>query len=203
MTERADAARNRQAILAAAARLIWQRGDATVSVDEIAAEAGVGKGTVFRRFGDRQGLLRALHVEWFGEQQRALLDRSRDPRRPAAELLAELVDGMFGMVLARRPLLRAVERTAGSYCTSEYTAWITRLAELLRAARPEADAEFLAHAITAAMRSDLLDHLLDEAGMSPDRVRAGVVELALGAPTPDGDLVHVRRGATMPAQSPK
>ena len=54
--ERADAARNRGKVLAAAERLFAERGPSRVSMDAVAAEAGVGKGTLFRRFGDRAGL---------------------------------------------------------------------------------------------------------------------------------------------------
>src|SRR6185437_10429680 len=59
--ERADAARNRQAILAAASTLFETAEDPlTVTMDDVAAAAGVGKGTLFRRFGDRTGLLRGV-----------------------------------------------------------------------------------------------------------------------------------------------
>jgi AcrR family transcriptional regulator len=59
-TERADAARNRQRILAAAQKLFTRDGVAATSMDAIALEAGVGKGTLFRRFGDRASLALAL-----------------------------------------------------------------------------------------------------------------------------------------------
>ena len=58
--ERADAARNRDAILCAAQRLVSDRGADGVTMDEVACAAGVGKGTLFRRFGDRTGLIDAL-----------------------------------------------------------------------------------------------------------------------------------------------
>src|SRR5689334_14040191 len=57
---RADAARNRARLLEAAARLIAEHGAAGVTMEAVAAAANVGKGTVFRRFGDRTGLLMAL-----------------------------------------------------------------------------------------------------------------------------------------------
>jgi AcrR family transcriptional regulator len=60
LTERADAARNRQKILCSRGRLIEERGLENVSMDDIAHDAGVGKGTLFRRFGDRASLAHAL-----------------------------------------------------------------------------------------------------------------------------------------------
>lgn len=56
---RADAERNRTKILDAAARVFAERGlDATL--DEVAAAAGVGVGTVYRRFADKETLIGAL-----------------------------------------------------------------------------------------------------------------------------------------------
>ncbi|MEU6151869.1 TetR/AcrR family transcriptional regulator [Actinosynnema sp. NPDC047251] len=62
---RADAARNRVKVLAAAAGLFSERGVEKVTMDDVAAAAGVGKGTLYRRFGDKSGLATALldHLE--------------------------------------------------------------------------------------------------------------------------------------------
>ena len=59
---RRDAVRNRQRILAAAAQVFTERGlDATL--DEVARAAGVGIGTVYRRFPDKESLVTALFRE--------------------------------------------------------------------------------------------------------------------------------------------
>ncbi len=58
--ERADAARNRRVILAAALELVRTRGVDSVTMDTVATVAGVGKGTLFRRFGSREGLMAAV-----------------------------------------------------------------------------------------------------------------------------------------------
>jgi hypothetical protein len=55
--ERRDAAENRQQVLAAASRLFAARGVAAVSMDEIAREACVGKGTLYRRYAHKGGAL--------------------------------------------------------------------------------------------------------------------------------------------------
>jgi len=59
---RVDAERNRLRILAAAATLFAERG-VDVSIDDIAAAAGVGIGTLYRRFPDREALIEALFEE--------------------------------------------------------------------------------------------------------------------------------------------
>src|SRR3954465_14428920 len=56
--ERADAAENRRKVFAAAEKLFARCDPSTVTMDAVAAAAGVGKGTLFRRFGDRAGLSR-------------------------------------------------------------------------------------------------------------------------------------------------
>ena len=58
--ERGDAARNRALLLDAARRLVDERGAEAVTTEDIAAAAGVGKGTLFRRFGSRAGLMVVL-----------------------------------------------------------------------------------------------------------------------------------------------
>jgi AcrR family transcriptional regulator len=59
---RRDAERNRQRILEAAAEVFTERG-LDVSLDEVARHAGVGVGTVYRRFGTKEELIEALFVE--------------------------------------------------------------------------------------------------------------------------------------------
>lgn len=61
---RADAERNRQLVMRTAERLFAERGSA-VPLNEIAREAGIGVGTVYRRFPDLQALIDALFTERF------------------------------------------------------------------------------------------------------------------------------------------
>jgi AcrR family transcriptional regulator len=77
---RADAERNRARILAAAAELFAERG-LDVSLDEIAAHAGVGVGTVYRRFPDKDALIDALFEEKI-ERAVALAERALELEDP-------------------------------------------------------------------------------------------------------------------------
>ena len=69
----ADALRNRAKILQAAAEVFAERG-LEVTLDDIAHHAGVGVGTVYRRFADREALVEAL----FDDRMKVMLQRMRD-----------------------------------------------------------------------------------------------------------------------------
>lgn len=73
---RADAERNREKILAAATLVFAQRG-LDASLDEVAAAAGVGVGTVYRRFPDKDALISAL----FEDAISAMVDLANDAAR--------------------------------------------------------------------------------------------------------------------------
>src|SRR3954462_11525586 len=82
--ERRDAARNRSALLVAAQDLVDRCGAAAVTMDAVAAAAGVGKGTVFRRFESREGLMAALLDHSETEWQRNVMS-GEPPLGPGAE----------------------------------------------------------------------------------------------------------------------
>jgi AcrR family transcriptional regulator len=151
---RVDAERNHRVIVEAAGDLLCQHGP-KVSMDAIASAAGVGKGTLFRRFGDRDGLVRAVVDErteaWWQEAHR----RAVDPAVPARERTIRFVDDVFDLVVLRlRPLMAAMER---SECgDGPPPRWITQLAALIAEVRPGADADFLARAIIGSMRSEMV-----------------------------------------------
>ena len=81
MTEtplRADAERNRQRLLAAAKELFATRG-LDVTLDEVARHAGVGTGTAYRRFPNKDALIEALMVDRIGELGAIAEDCLADP----------------------------------------------------------------------------------------------------------------------------
>src|ERR1700736_3888683 len=88
--ERGDAARNRELLLDSARRLIAKRGPDSVTMDDIASEAGVGKGTLFRRFGNRAGLMMVLLSEDDRKLQQAFMF-GPPPLGPAAPPLDRLL----------------------------------------------------------------------------------------------------------------
>src|SRR4051812_13633892 len=106
--ERADAARNRAAVLEAAARLFAEHGVEAVSLDQVAAAAGVGKGTLFRRFGDKSGLAVALLDNRESVLQEAIL-HGPPPLGPGAgpaERLTAFTDAYLDYLLPHLALVR-------------------------------------------------------------------------------------------------
>jgi AcrR family transcriptional regulator len=91
--ERADAVRNRARVLEAARRLFAARGVTEVTMDDVAAAAGVGKGTLYRRFGDKSGLVAALLDEREARLQALMLTGPPPlgPGAPPADRLAAFV----------------------------------------------------------------------------------------------------------------
>ena len=191
--ERRDAARNREAILAAAQRLFEQEGPAAVSMERVADEAGVGKGTIYRRFGDRASLATALLDASERELQETLI-RGAAPLGPGAPPVERLV--AFGHawldVLVRHGdiVLASEHGTVGTrFRSAVYASHRAHVILLLREARPEADAEYLADALLAALASELVLFLRTDRGFELDRVKAGWTELvhsvARGGDGPD------------------
>src|ERR1700735_2183932 len=107
-TLRADAERNRRRLLDAALELFSERG-LEVGVGEIAARAGVGRGTLFRNFASKEDLIAALVSERMREATaagRGLLT-SDDPGEAVFEFLREIVEGQR----TNRALVDAIEDT--------------------------------------------------------------------------------------------
>jgi polyketide synthase 12 len=88
--ERADAARNRQHLLATARQMLAEQGPDKLTMDALADRAGLGKGTVFRRFGTRAGIFAALLDDHEQAFQRQVL-AGPPPLGPGAPPLDRLI----------------------------------------------------------------------------------------------------------------
>ena len=150
--ERADAARNRERILAAAATLVGERGIDRVSMDDVARAACVGTGTLYRRFGDRAGLAFALLEQHAVDFQDALISGPPPlgPGAPAAERLKAFGDGYLDL-LERHADLLAVSVPVLRGPSGPEALYTTHLAILLREAAPRADPEYTARALMATL----------------------------------------------------
>ncbi|WP_117208753.1 TetR/AcrR family transcriptional regulator [Allorhizocola rhizosphaerae] len=166
--ERADAARNRAAVLDAAARLFREHGVDGVSMDAIAAEAGVGKGTLFRRFGDKAGLAVALLDARERELQEAILfgpaPLGPNGKTTAARRLEAFVSAYLDYALAHLDLARMSETaSAGNrYRLGAYRFWHQHVALLLADHSPDPESD--AHTLLAPLAAEHLRAVLAETG---------------------------------------
>jgi AcrR family transcriptional regulator len=172
--ERADAARNRARVLEAAARLFAERGPDAVAMDDVADAAGVGKGTVYRRFGDRHGLLLALLDESERELQEAVLSGPPPlgPGAGAEERLRAFLAALVEMLETRGEVIRASE-TSGPGARvrgGAYRAWHQHVTLLLAELRPDADLQAVAHLLLAPLAADSWMGLRSEAGLGRKRL---------------------------------
>ncbi len=182
VAERADAARNRRKILDAAERLLTgpEADTDTVPMRAVAAAAGVGVGTLFRRFGNRDGLMNALLEQRAIDLQAAVLS-GPPPLGPGAEPGARLcafLTAVAGYVDRYSPLVGAYERSApgARYGAPVYRFWHHHARVLIGQARPDLDADLLAHLLLAPLTADLQAHLA-AAGLDLDRRARAVADL--------------------------
>src|SRR5579872_4460446 len=159
--ERADAARNRVAVLAAAAALFAEHGVAEVSMDQIAAAAGVGKGTLFRRFGDKSGLASALLDAAERELQEGILHGPPPlgPGAPADERIAAFTAAYVDYLLKHLDMVRMSETAAqgARYRIGAYRFWHQHLMILLAGTE---DPDFAAHALLAMVAAEHVSAVL-------------------------------------------
>ena len=179
--ERADAARNRRRIMEAAALLVGERGIDHVSMDDVARAAGVGTGTLYRRFGDRAGLALALLDEHTRAFQDAVIagPPPLGPGAAAAVRLEAFGAGYLDFVERHAELLIAAEATVrgGLREDGPERMYATHLALLLREAAPGLDPEFTARALLAVLAPAHHVAMRRGLGWELDRLRAGWASL--------------------------
>lgn len=177
---RADAARNRARLLEAATRLIAEHGVAGVTMEAVAAAAGVGKGTVFRRFGDRTGLLVAL-LDHSARKLQADFLGGPPPLGPGAPPDERL--RAFGVAVLYRTSeqldlqLAAQAEPTRRFSHPSVRALHTHVTMLLRQIQPHTDCELLAQTLMAYLDPALIHHLTRQCGMPMERLENGWLDL--------------------------
>ncbi|MCW2879712.1 MAG: putative type polyketide synthase [Sphaerisporangium sp.] len=162
--ERADAVRNRRHLLATAREMLAEQGGADrLTMDALAARAGLGKGTVFRRFGTRAGIFQAL----LEDDERAFQEQvmaGPPPLGPGAAPLDRLIAygrARFAFMLGHREIARAtLDGSQSVPAGSETPLSRTHIRMLLGQLRlGGADLDMLAVQLTAALDGPLLLYL--------------------------------------------
>ncbi|MGC0423022.1 TetR/AcrR family transcriptional regulator [Embleya sp. AB8] len=177
--ERADAARNRARVLAAAEELFASGDPAEVTMEDIAKAAGIGRGTLYRRYPDRASIARALLDAHERALQHEIL-RGAPPLGPdetdPAERLAAFYAAMVELLERHVHLLLGAETGPARYRTGAYDFWYTHV-RLLAAGTPDPDT--LADVLLAPLAPELYRRQREQ-GISVDRIKAALAELGRG-----------------------
>jgi AcrR family transcriptional regulator len=196
--ERADAARNRTRVLAAAADLFATRDPRAVTMDEIAKAAGVGRATLYRRYPDTASIAVALLDDHERQLQQQLLDGDPPlgPGAPPATRLAAFYAAMIELLDAHAHLALATETGGARFATGAYGFWAAHLRALLVDAgigEPEAMVDTLLAPVSAEV------YLHQKArGLSSAQITEALTRVAHGVLGNAGSRRQVRRPARRP-----
>jgi AcrR family transcriptional regulator len=186
--ERSDAVRSRRKILDAARTLFEERGVESVSMHEIGRSAGVGQGTLYRRFRHKGELCSALlreEIEQFVEESR----RRVEGRGPALGRLKWFLGWVSRFNEENGALLGAIRDAAGGerrvelYDNPFYGRLRQTVVGLLEeaaeegAVKPDLDVECIADTLLAALNIDLYLYQRHELGMERERIVAALRSL--------------------------
>jgi AcrR family transcriptional regulator len=142
-----------------AARLFAEHGVDGVSMDQIATAAGVGKGTLFRRFGDKAGLGVALLEAREQDLAQALATAPPPlgPDAPPGDRLRAFLAAYVEFLDANLDLVHMSETASpgARYRVGGYRRWQDHVRMLISAARPDLDADCTAHLLLAGLAADL------------------------------------------------
>ncbi|MBB5962439.1 helix-turn-helix domain-containing protein [Planomonospora venezuelensis] len=179
--ERADAARNRARILEAAARLFATAGAPNVTMDDIARAAGVGRGTLYRRYPDRASIALALLDEHERALQEELLRGAPPlgPGAPPAERLAAFYSAMVRLLEDHAHLVLGAETGRSRFETGAYGFWRAHVRSLLTAAGlPDPDA--LVEPLLAPLAPEVYGFQRTDRGLTPRQIASALAGLAAG-----------------------
>ncbi|ARJ06669.1 TetR/AcrR family transcriptional regulator [Humibacter sp. BT305] len=176
--ERSDAARNRESLLETARRIIAAEGVDALTMDRLAADSGLGKGTVFRRFESKAGLFTALLDSTEKEFQRRYIfgPPPLGPGSPPVERLVAYGRERIRVFDTQSDLLREADAPAAAFdpaASGAGTASEAHIAMLLRQSGADLDVPVTAFMLLAALRAVMV--LPRDA-----RQRIGVARLADG-----------------------
>jgi AcrR family transcriptional regulator len=178
--ERRDAARNRTLLLSAAREIADECGYDAVTMDAVAFRAGVGKGTVFRRFESREGLMGALLNESEMAWQSSVM-RGEPPLGPGAPPMDRLL--AFGrsrleVVLGHADLIRNAGFSGANRSYAAYSFAATHVRYLLGELDVRGDIALLAVALMAPLELPILDQQVRIEQIDIDRIHASWADLA-------------------------
>ena len=193
--ERRDAAANRVRILQTAESLFAKHGVANVNMADIAQAAGVGKGTLYRRFTNKAELCLALMDTQMIDFQNGMLARMQQMSAQGMPKLGQLdqfIDALIHFTDAHAPLQCEVQRSGllqeqepDGLELPHFWQYMT-VNGLLKAAvsagelSDTLDIDYLADAILSPLKADIFYYQREVRGFSLERISAGLRLLLAG-----------------------
>jgi AcrR family transcriptional regulator len=191
--ERRDAAENRERILATAQSLFSERGVEAVTMQEIARVAGVGQGTLYRRYPHKGALCQALLDEsmYAFYHDLATLSTGEDASPSALAQLDAFFTRLIALNEQNSALLSAMMDAASGERRNEWYEcpiyrWLHQaVAALLRRAVdaqeiPPLDIDCTADALLAPCDIEVYLFQRHSRGFTPERIAAGLRRLVVG-----------------------
>lgn len=174
--ERGDAQRNRVKVIEAAERLFCADRDvARVDMRDIAAEAGVGVGTLYRRFGDKATLVGNVLDRRARELQDAILSGPPPlgPGAPPEERLQAFLPALVDHMEAELNLIVALEemQPGALFAIGPYPAWRLHTMVLLEEIGGDYDPAWTCDALLAPLSPGLYAHQRRDRGLSVEDVK--------------------------------
>lgn len=178
---RADAARNRERVLGAAEELFAELGVGAVTMDAVAARAGVGKGTLYRGFGDKGGLAVALLDARERELQERLLSGRKpfDRRAAPVDRLAAFAAAYVRLAVTQLDLLLMSETNAplARHGTGVHGSWALYCTNLLSEAGAP-DPALRAEALLAMLSAEQVAYWVRHEQRSPAELERSIGAVA-------------------------
>ncbi|WP_329112195.1 TetR/AcrR family transcriptional regulator [Streptomyces sp. NBC_01353] len=177
--QRADAVRNRAQILSAAELLFTTHDPSTVTMEQIANAAGVGRATLYRSFPDPPSVATALLDEHERRLQGQMIygPPPLGPEAPPAERLAAFYIAYLDLLQRHLPLALGAETGPARYVTGAYGFWRLHVRTLLIASgAPDPDA--LADIALGPLAPQLYHHQRNTLGIPHERIAQALAVFA-------------------------
>ena len=176
--ERADAARNRLKVLAAAEKLFAKNNASDVTMEDIAREAGIGRATLYRRYPDPVSIAQALLGEHETELQQRILFGAPPlgPGAPPEQRLAAFYLAMVDLLERHLHLVLGAETGRARFRTGVYGFWRKHVEVLVRTAEVNAPPAVV-DALMAPLAPELFEYQRAR-GLTPAEIAEGLRWLA-------------------------
>ncbi|MFK7800935.1 MAG: TetR/AcrR family transcriptional regulator [Anaerolineae bacterium] len=192
-SERRDAAENRQLILATASRLFDENGVESICMSEIAKAAGVGKGTLYRRFSSKGELCLALLDSELRQFQNWVIQTFQEQTQngvPTSRRLHWFIEQVVTFTVKHLPLMVEISQAGSENVVQDINQphfWMEMTVKghlLQMQERGEISAEtnlnYITSALLAPLDARIMKFHIDQRGYTQEQISQGIQVLING-----------------------